>query len=325
MKNEKLSRELGNIDDELLEKVWEIDDAQKLKAYSAKSKNKSYHTRTFAIAACATALILIMSIAGNLQLSDLEPNPSAPDIRIDGDENSGNNLKPPASGKVSNLQISSIDMLNYYAALCVLTDKPVPVNQKRSLSDYDIVSLDRGYGQDSTRNPDMPPTTPPKESKKDIYYYEVDPNVVFKITKVIFFQIELTDENGFLASNIGTGIVDVVITENSLDNMITFKNGNRFFTCLENSWSQTDREFSTHKFIDGFRIIKNFEQENYAFYIYNDGNGQVTKFDCRSAQNGGERPDENVKVISTTVISDEGGQFTIADLENYFNNADNIL
>ena len=68
-----------------------------------------------------------------------------------------------------------------------------------------------------------------------------------------------------------------------------------------------------------FLRVKNFEQENYAFYIDMDVAGQAFSFECRGAQNGGYRADQNVKVVSSTSISNQGSSYTIAELEDYFN------
>ena len=50
-----------------------------------------------------------------------------------------------------------------------------------------------------------------------------------------------------------------------------------------------------------------------------DSAGQVTAFECREGKNGGNHPDQNVKVVSTTAVSTKGGSFTVAELEEYFN------
>ena len=173
--------------------------------------------------------------------------------------------------------------------------------------------------------PDNPDATNPG---KDIIYYQLKPNQLFNMKKVNMFQIELTDENGFLASKLGLGLVDVVISEDCIwnDSLITFRNGDKFFSCLTNGMRLNPKtgaqqwNFSTHKYVEGFNIVKNFKQENYAFYIDADAEGQIVAFKCRGAQNGGHRPDENVRIVSATRISTQGGKITIAELEDYFNN-----
>ena len=173
--------------------------------------------------------------------------------------------------------------------------------------------------------PDNPTTTNPG---KNIYYYQLKPNQPFNMKKVNMFQIELTDENGFLASKLGLGLVDVVISENCIwgDSLITFRNGDQFFSCLTNGRRLNTKtggqqwNFSTHKYVEGFNVVKNFQQENYAFYIDADAEGQIFAFECRVSQNGGDRVDQNVRIVSATRISTQGGTITVAELEDYFNN-----
>ena len=173
--------------------------------------------------------------------------------------------------------------------------------------------------------PDKPTTAKPSNN---IYYYQLKPNQPFNMKKVNMFQIELTDENGFLASKLGLGLVDVVISENCIwnDSLITFRNGDRFFSCLTNGrrldtkTSSQQWIFSTHKYVEGFNIVKNFQQENYAFHIDADAEGQIFAFECRVSQNGGDRVDQNVRIVSATRISTQGGKITVAELEDYFNN-----
>lgn len=181
----------------------------------------------------------------------------------------------------------------------------------------------------STEGPPLAPNDPTTTSPGEkIYYYQLKPNEPFNMRTVNLFQIELTDENGFLASKLGLGLVDVVITENCIwgDSLITFRNGDKFFSCLTNGW-HLNREtggqrwdFSTHKYVEGFNIVKNFQQENYYFYVDADAEGQIIAFAC-SARNGGDLADQNVKIASATRISTQGGSITIAELEDYFNNS----
>ena len=219
---------------------------------------------------------------------------------------------------------------------------PKLANQSMIGGSYGITLLASGSDTDKREEPPVPETTGPDENQltpvtpdpskppvidEDIYYYALDPNEPFYINKVSVFQIELTDENGFLASQLGLGIVDVVITEECIwgESLITFRNGDRFYSCLTNGWSY-DREtggsswdFSTHKYVEGFYIVKNISQENYGFNIYMDAEGQAFAFECGERENGGDRVDQNVKVVSSTVISNEGRSFTVAELEEYFN------
>ncbi len=287
---------------------------------------------------------------------------------------------PPVPGQINNIKINSLDKLNYYGALRIVTETPMVSKQRMTGGSPKIVLLAGGVGDDSEEAPTIPdatelapteaptvpeatelaptevptvadttetaptvpdttepvstegpPLAPDKPTTtnpgKDIIYYQLKPNEPFNMRKVNLFQIELTDANGFLASKLGLGLVDVVITENCIwgDSLITFRNGDKFFSCLTNGW-HLNREtggqrwdFSTHKYVEGFNIVKNFQQENYYFYVDADAEGQIFAFAC-SARGGGDRADQNVQIASATRISTQGGKITIAELEAYFNN-----
>lgn len=83
--------------------------------------------------------------------------------------------------------------------------------------------------------------------------------------------------------------------------------------------------FSTHKYIEGFYIVKNLEQENYSFSVEYDNfnldyvNVIAKSVTCNSYKNGGNIPDGEMSVISETYLSNHSVEMTIADLEEYFN------
>lgn len=270
--------------------------------------------------------------------------PSKPD---EGSQGTQSEVPPSGGSDIPNvvlptggLHIESIDMLNYYSAIRVLTSSQGNVFSTLSAgrgSTHGIRLLAAGEETPPFETTAPPPPEPeplpqpPEVSEPselpEIYYYELEPDAVFYIEKVSFFQIELTDETGFLASKLGTGVVDVVITEGFTDYyddpMITFKNGDRYFSCLLNGGIRSDgssysyMEFSTHKYIEGFYIVKNFVQENYAFIVSIVDN-QVEYFECANWDRG-EHPDGVLPVVSKTYVSNESFSYTIAELEEYFN------
>ena len=335
MRSEKLSQQLGEVDNDLLDKAWKVDNEQKLNAHIRKTQ-KMFRPKIAALAASVALVLLVSAVSlpfiGKHIASPEDPAVDPTWASRPGEQND-NPLQKPQPGDMTAVRINSVDKLNYYAAMQLLADasklsaqsqngiKAVPL---LDLVGTDGIPVEQDVPETTegppVTNPTQPPhsTTPPDEK---IYYYEVDPTARFVINEVIFFQIELTDANGFLASKVGTGLVDVVITDNSLEPMITFRNGDRFFSCLENGGNQkTLWRFSTHKYIQGFNIVKNLEQENYGFHVAFDEDGQATHFECMPfVDNGGDRPDQNVRIASTTTVSDAGGTFTIAELEASFN------
>lgn len=170
-------------------------------------------------------------------------------------------------------------------------------------------------------NTEGPPVAPSTEytipEDAEIFYYEFDPNATFHISKVIFFRIQLSG-NGFLAQTLGTGIVDVVITDLGISEpMITLKNGDKYLSCLFNGGNDTFFEFSTHKYIEGFSIVKNFRQENYAFVVTLDGKLQADYFECQ-VFGYGNNPDGVLPIVGETYIAETDLSFTIDQLESYF-------
>ena len=235
---------------------------------------------------------------------------------------------PPAIEVMTGANVDSLDKLNYYGAMCILAGTPMPVAALTAYGEDTPEKPTEGFDTDS--GSEAPTDTPESNEKpdpdRDIYYYAIDPDEPFIFNNVSMFQIELTDEDGFLASKLGLGIVDVVISEDCIwgDSLITFRNGENFYSCLSNGKGYDRKagttifEFSTHKFVDGYYIVKNIEQENYSFSITLEMDGQAIAFECAESENGGNRVDKDVKIASYTVISTTGGTFTAKELEEYF-------
>lgn len=335
MKNEKMLHAIGQIDDDMIEDAVIQTNQKKQPVYKAPA-----FRRAVAIAACFALIIGLALSAPTWFNSNIDgPGvPVEPGVPIDPGK-----LPPPSVEEDGRIHIGGLDEFSYYAALRMIAGTPTATNQNMFGGNYGISLLGNGSGADKEEAPPEPETTGPEEETQgppvsttptppagydeDIFYYALDPNEPFFINKVSFFKILLTDENGFLASQLGLGVVDVVITEDCIwgDSLITFRKGDKFFSCLSNGWhSNRDTggwqwDFSTHKYVEGFYIVKNFEQENHAFYIDMDAAGQAVAFQCQGAQNGGYRPDQNVQIVSSTEISNESRSFTVAELEEYFN------
>ena len=333
MKKEKLLRAMGQIDDDMIEDA--VIQPQKKQPFV---KTLAFR-RGAAIAACF-ALVMGLALSTPALLDPYDVNTGG--VPVVGPEDPSDPLPPLIQEGEGRISIGGIDELAYYAAVRMIAGTPKLTNQSMNGGSWGVSLLTNGIGKDTIEEVPIPETTGPDETQgppveadptlppdydEDIYYYALDPNEPFFINKVSLFKIELTDENGFLASQLGLGFVDVVITEDCIwgDSLITFRKGEKFFSCLSNGWSKnrdTDGwqwDFSTHKYVEGFYIVKNFEQENHAFYIDMDAEGQAIAFQCHGTQNGGYRPDQNVKVVSATEISNEGRSFTVAELEEYFN------
>lgn len=206
--------------------------------------------------------------------------------------------------------IDSIDKINFYSAKKIISENSLfPIGMRNNVSyPSKIIMLNKTY----TENP-------------------IERNKVFTTTMVTYFTIELNDEKGFLAQKLGgTGLVEVVVTKNNIDDlgeMITFKREEKYYTCFANGGdyepdsNMSSSEFSSHKYIDGFNIIKNLEQENYKFTVHYDGS-KVIGFECAPFHS----VPTNYAVDNVTFIEDfcivlyTKQTFTIDELEMYFKN-----
>ncbi len=335
MKNEKMLHAIGQIDDDMIEDAVTRTNKKKQPFYKTPA-----FCRAVAIAAC---FVLVIGLALSMP-TWFHPNNQGPGVPIEpgvpispsAPINPDILFPPSVQENGQGIQINGLDKLSYYAAICMIGGTPKLANQSMTVGSYGITLLANGNGTDKEEAPPEPETTGPDETQgppvtsnpstplvvgEDIYFYALEPDQPFYINKVSMFQIELTDENGFLASKLGLGTVDVVILDDCIwgENMITFRNGDNFYSCLGDGGGTQRRDFSTHKYVEGFYIVKNLAQENYGFYIDLDERGQAIAFRCGERENGGDRVDQNVKVVSSTVISNEGRGFTVAELEEYFN------
>ena len=209
---------------------------------------------------------------------------------------------PPVAG--NGRFIDSIDKMNFYSAKKIIDENSLlPFGMKNS-----------GV------------FTPKTALLSNIYQYPININKVFTTTMVTYFTIKLNDERGFLAQKLGgTGEVEVVVTQNDIDSMgymITFKRGNNYYSCLSSGGSydvisdKTTREFSSHKYIEGF---KNKEQENYNFIVHYDG-AKVVGFECIPFKSTPKKYNVDDATLNDDfcVVLYTRKTFTIGQLEAYF-------
>ena len=234
-----------------------------------------------------------------------DENPSEPS-----DDTPSNNNSSNTPVIETNYFIDSIDKINFYSAKKIISEKSlIPIGMSAN-----VFSASNSFFLDN------------------IYLeYPIDRDQIFTTTMVTYFTIELNNEKGFLAQKLGgTGLVEVVVTENNIEDMgqmITFKRSEKYYTCFMNSQvndpysNKVSREFSSHKYIDGFNIVKNLEQENYKFTVHYYGS-KVVGFEC--APFGGTPTNyvaDDVRFIEDfCVVLFTRQTFTIDELEVYFRN-----
>lgn len=156
--------------------------------------------------------------------------------------------------KKENVKINSLDALNFYAV-------------KKAIASNGVEQLSSNQEVKATTLSNV--KTRSSASLMNLTTTAIDKNSTFTITMYSYFTVTLSDTNGFLARKLGgTGSVEVVITCNNFNNMITFKKGERYYSCLETSSNDNAMSFSSHKYVDGYKIVENEEEENYGFTVY---------------------------------------------------------
>ena len=327
---------VGELDDGIIKEAYLCDSKEKLEALSGKRRRAMTTAPIRRVAVASLCVILSISIVfavpalfkGGVD-EHPDPNPETGGTFPDRDVIPG--------GK---LVFDSIDMLNYYSAMRLMKGGNRSAPQSCPVMGC-LTKVTPGSGADHTPDTesvspavtDYPsetmietPVTKPAVSE-DMIAYEFGEDEIFSVTKVTYFKVNIKNENGFLASIIGTGEAEVVITENSLEDMITFRGveSGKYYSCLINGGGPTRMDFSTHKYIAGLCIVKNVAQENYSFDVKLD-KGLVYEISCR--RNIGESgegeakyvPDELELIEGSSRTSSVRGSFTISDLESYYSN-----
>ncbi len=159
----------------------------------------------------------------------------------------------------ANIEINSLDKLNFFAVKKAIEESSSLTALSTTQQSGQVTNLsgNADYGLLNLANSTAT---------------SINANSSFTITMYSYFTVTISDANGFLAQKLGgTGTAEVVITENSFNNMITFKKGDRYYSCFEVSSNENARSFSTHKYVNGFKLVENYDQENYEFTVYFEG------------------------------------------------------
>lgn len=189
-----------------------------------------------------------------------------------GQINSGNN-GISNSITTENVKINSLDKLNFYAV-------------KKAIAENGIVLLSNS-AQKPTVARLVNHTSFGILNLANSTATNIGANSTFTITMYSYFTITLNDTRGFLAQKLGgTGSVEVVITRNNFNNMITFKKGERYYSCLQTSLTERAMSFSSHKYVNGFKLIENYDQENYEYTVYFEGD-KVVGMNCGRFEGNG--------------------------------------
>lgn len=208
-----------------------------------------------------------------------------------GQINSGNN-DISNSITTENVKINSLDKLNFYAV-------------KKAIAENGIVLLSNSAQKQKAATL-ANNTSFRLLNLANSAATNIGANSTFTITMYSYFTITLNDTRGFLAQKLGgTGSVEVVITRNNFNNMITFKKGERYYSCLQTSLTERAMSFSSHKYVNGFKLIENYDQENYEYTVYFDGD-KVVGMNCGRFEGNG-----NYKYVADDIKFNDNFCFVI--------------
>lgn len=287
--------------------------------------------RFFYATLALTAATLVFSACNPLSLLQFQTNDSQ-----QGSSETQDILELPPVNAAG--MINSLDKLNYYAARKTIGDhlanKAVKSGGYAEEWSGDVI-IDSNYGEDVSETPESGDSAEPTDSAETQRPQDTDTKVyydlyswgTFTVKRTVYFQINLTDENGFLASRLGVGNVEVAISMGGLYddlNMITFRNGDRFFSCMYHGYEGINEDtgaekyaFAAYRFIEGFYYVKDLQYEHYEFHIEVGALGDAI-FNCNYRYTG--EADEQVTVIkNSTYCIDKEVTYTIEELEEYFN------
>lgn len=226
-------------------------------------------------------------------------------------------------GDETPLEIDTIDKVNYYAGMKLLNEasedrRQMPISHITATAvgtEYDP-SLDSEYWYDDGGTYEIPSVV----IGHDISMYK------FRITKVIYFRISVA-KGDYLADKIGTGKAEVVITDLDFglnpSAMITFKNGDRFFSCLSEIVLQDGlNNFRTDLYIKDYEWVKDLTGDLSSFDVYVDlENSQVDQIDWRPfSYKPSEAPTYGIEIEENSVnMCDCDYAFYLYELDEYYN------
>lgn len=357
-RSEKLSEQLLDLDEKLLDRAYEIDNAEKLKQYERYRKAKSgkpalLRPKFLKCAALVACLAILLGVCSVLFL------PSREDGQFIGES------KPTATPADGEIVFDSLDKVNYYAGLKMVSDaEPAPasglahvpypvyasnpalaaeegeaqnravsrkVHYKNAVRLQDSTTTTPDPVPESEIGPETEPETEPETALGYVEYknyWEKDiSHLPLRITAAIYCSLEVTEKDEYLAAKVGTGTVEVVMTDlniaRSRFGMITFRNGDRYFSCLSDDERGLSGGlmFQSVLFVKGFCFCKAFEEDGEFYVDYNGLDKEVTSiswspYDALWSQ----KEYYPITVIpGSTRLSYEEYKFTLQALAEYYN------
>ena len=196
--------------------------------------------------------------------------------------------------------IDSLDEVNYYAGLMALKEGETLQEMENAASEPSVYPL----------------STSQSHTKRTDYWNISDEQMT--ITVAICFTIEVTERNAFLASKVGIGTVSVMITDLKVGvtepntvgktplSMITFKNGEKYYSCLSklNDLFTGENKFYSNQYIDGFCMVESSETNGWFSVAIDMDDQTVTACDWIDIQQ-----DQNNEEMHRLTLAGESVKF----------------
>ncbi len=335
-KNEVLTEHFLQLDEEITAEAYEIDDGEKLKGYVNAQKGIKKGRRLKLIPGYIAAVLVLtvcIGTVGGALFRFMGKKSAGSTADSSGDPLTHQN--PPFLPEYGSIVFDSLDKVNFYGGIKVLTssDKPVSARSSNGSVLFATVKAPLKYTLRFLNDGVESELSPSEEEESDqaikgmVGSFDLSSEKL-RITTAVYFKLIVTENDTFLASKVGTGEVSVIITDLHIGinpcAMITFKNGERYYSCTSEMDDLKEREndFYTHLYIKGFAFYKDTTNGISRFRVVRDPQtNEVTDFSWIPYH---RKPDEAqvypiAVVPKSTYTSMETQEFYLHDLEEYYN------
>ena len=329
MKENEFIDSVSNIEPDVLERFIFMDN--KLQEKANKQKSKGIRLRFGAIAACFCLIVIAIVIVPMLRENDpgVIPGPGTTDDPI-------NDLP------TKDISFDSLDKVNFYGGLKAIADSTENLsvtntnsqsvaylsgNPKSSVQILNLsgISSDNIPGPESADNSGI-------MNPYNVMWDLTDEQMT--INTAVYFKINVTENDALLASEIGVGKAEVIVTDLCIGinpfAMITFKNDDRFFSCLSQMYAlkNGENQFSSNLCIRGFEMFKDPVGEMTMFFnlVLDNNNKTIERFYWKPFNRiPSEAAIHEIEVFPKTIyISNDTYEFTLNELSSYWQNENNI-
>lgn len=103
-------------------------------------------------------------------------------------------------------------------------------------------------------------------------HYVIPYDYEFVFYEFLYFSFEM-ENNEFLKDKIGTGTIKgLTVNTNAFgEKMIVLKNGDKYFSCLINGGGGSEEDYSSHKTLQYFEIVKDFREKKHLYLSFDNG------------------------------------------------------